>query len=55
MVVGVMKAPCIKSDDGFLLSEQHNPLVENDARARRAEVRACHIEIGGDKQVAPTK
>jgi hypothetical protein len=55
MVVGVMKVLCIMSDDGFSLSGQHNPLVETDARTRRAEVRACHIEIGGDKRVAPTK
>jgi hypothetical protein len=55
MVVGVMKVLCIMSDDGFSLSVQHNSLVETDARARRAEVRACHIEIGGDMRVAPTR
>jgi len=46
---------CVKSDDVFSLSEQHNPLVETDARARRVEVRAGHVEIVGDKRVAPTK
>ena len=47
--------PCVKSDDVFSLSEQHYPLVETDARIRRAEVRAGHVEIVGDKRVDPTK
>jgi len=55
MVVGVMKVLCIRSDDGFSLSERHNPLVETDAHARRAEVRARHVEIVGDKLVIPAK
>ncbi|OGS94357.1 MAG: hydrolase [Gallionellales bacterium RIFCSPLOWO2_02_FULL_57_47] len=46
---------CLEDDDVFSLAEQHNPLVENDARARRVEVRAGHVEIVGDKRVAPTK
>ena len=46
---------CIESDDVFSLSEQHNPLVDADVRARRVEVRAGHVEIVGDKRVAPTK
>jgi hypothetical protein len=46
---------CQEDDDVFSLAEQHNPLVENDARARRVEVKAGHVEIVGDKRVAPTK
>lgn len=46
---------CVEDDDVFSLAEQHNPLVENDARARRVEVLAGHVEIVGDKRVAPTK
>lgn len=46
---------CLESDDVFSLAEQHNPLVENDARTRRIEVRAGHVEIVGDKRVAPVK
>ncbi len=46
---------CVESDDVFSLAEQHNPLVETDARTRRVEVRAGHVEIVGDKRVAPTK
>ena len=42
-------------DDVFSLSEQHNLLVETDTRARRAEVRAGHVEIIGDKRVATIK
>ena len=39
----------------FSLAEQRNPLVEADRRAQRVEVRAGHVEIVGDKRVAPTK
>ena len=46
---------CLESDDVFSLAEQHNPEVENDARARRIEVGAGHVEIVGDKRVAPRK
>lgn len=46
---------CVEDDDVFSLAEQHNPLVENDARAKRVEVLAGHVEIVGDKRVAPTK
>ena len=46
---------CLESDDVFSLTEQHNPLVESDSRARRIEVRAGHVEIVGDKRVAPLK
>jgi hypothetical protein len=47
--------PCVKSDDVFSFSEQHYPLVETDALAQRAEVRAGHVEVVDDKRVAPTK
>lgn len=46
---------CVEDDDVFSLAEQHNPLVESDVRTRRVEVRAGHVEIVGDKRVAPTK
>lgn len=46
---------CQEDDDVFSLAEQHNPLVENDARTRRVEVKAGHVEIVGDKRVAPIK
>jgi pimeloyl-ACP methyl ester carboxylesterase len=46
---------CVEDDDVFSLAEQHNPQVEKDARARRVEVKAGHVEIVGDKRVAPTK
>ncbi|MBI5007746.1 MAG: alpha/beta hydrolase [Nitrosomonadales bacterium] len=46
---------CLENDDVFSLAEQHNPLVENDARAKRVEVKAGHVEIVGNKRVAPTK
>ena len=46
---------CVQDDDIFSLAEQHHPLVETDPRTRRVEVRAGHVEIIGDKRVAPTK
>ena len=46
---------CVEDDDVFSLAEQRNSLVENDARARRVKVKAGHVEIVGDKRVAPTK
>ena len=46
---------CVESDDVFSLAEQHNPLIETDTRARQVLVRAGHVEIVGDKRVAPTK
>jgi len=46
---------CVEDDDVFSLAEQHNPLVENDARTKRVEILAGHVEIVGDKRVAPTK
>lgn len=46
---------CVEDDNVFSLAEQHNLLVESDVRVRRVEVRAGHVEIVGDKRVAPTK
>lgn len=46
---------CVESDDIFSLDEQRNPTVETDARMLRVQVDAGHVEIVGDKRVAPTK
>ena len=46
---------CVEDDEVFSLAEQRNSTVETDRRARRVEVRAGHVEIVGDKRVAPTK
>lgn len=46
---------CAEGDDIFSLAEQRNTLIETDRRARRVEVDAGHVEIVGDKRVAPTK
>ncbi|MDP9091215.1 MAG: alpha/beta hydrolase [Pseudomonadota bacterium] len=46
---------CVEEDNVFSLTEQRNQTVEADIRARRVEVRAGHVEIVGDKRVAPTK
>jgi hypothetical protein len=46
---------CVESDDIFSLAEQRNHRVEADPRMRRVQVDAGHVEIVGDKRVAPTK
>jgi pimeloyl-ACP methyl ester carboxylesterase len=46
---------CVENDDIFSLAEQRNPRVEADSRMRRVQVNAGHVEIVGDKRVAPTK
>ncbi len=46
---------CVENDDVFSLAEQRNSLVETDSLIRRVEVIAGHVEIVGDKRVAPTK
>jgi len=46
---------CLESDDVFSLSEQRNKAVETDAREHGVEVHAGHVEIVGDKRVAPLK
>ena len=46
---------CIEDDDIFSLAEQRNAVVEDDHRLTRVEVQAGHVEIVGDKHVAPMK
>jgi hypothetical protein len=46
---------CLERDDIFSLDEQRNPVVEADPRMRRVQVHAGHVEIVGDKRVAPRK
>jgi pimeloyl-ACP methyl ester carboxylesterase len=46
---------CVEGDDIFSLSEQRNSLVDSSPRTNRVQVRAGHVEIVGDKRVAPTK
>lgn len=46
---------CAEQDEVFSLAEQRNSTVESDSRERRVEVHAGHVEIVGDKRVAPTK
>jgi len=46
---------CVEGDDIFTLAEQRNAVVETDARIRRVQVKAGHVEIVGDKRVAPMK
>lgn len=46
---------CVESDDIFSLAEQRQPAPQADARMVRVQVNAGHVEIVGDKRVAPTK
>lgn len=46
---------CVESDDIFSLAEQRSREVEADPRLKRVQVTAGHVEIVGDKRVAPTK
>lgn len=46
---------CVEDDDIFTLDEQRQEQVETDARTTRVVVRAGHVEIVGDKRVAPKK
>lgn len=46
---------CLETDEVFSLDEQHNLLVETDERTQRVEAHAGHVEIVGDKRVAPVK
>ena len=46
---------CLEPDDVFSLAEQRSLRVETDARTQRVEARAGHVEIVGDKKVAPMK
>lgn len=46
---------CVEDDDVFSLAEQRNAVVESGSRIRQVEVKAGHVEIVGDKRVAPKK
>ena len=46
---------CVEDDEIFSLAEQRNTQVETGPRVKRREVKAGHVEIVGDKRVAPTK
>ncbi len=46
---------CVESDLIFSLDEQYQPLVDGDPRTRTVQVAAGHVEIVGDKRVAPVK
>ena len=53
--VALTSGRCVEDDNVFSLAEQRNSLVESGSRVRRVEVNAGHVEIVGDKRVAPTK
>jgi hypothetical protein len=46
---------CIESDYVFKLSEQYQPMIDNYPNVIGVQVDAGHVEIVGDKQVAPRK
>lgn len=46
---------CVEDDDVFSLAEQHSAAVEADPRVTRIEVQAGHVEIVGDRRIAPHK
>jgi pimeloyl-ACP methyl ester carboxylesterase len=46
---------CLESDDVFSLTEQSNHIVDTSERTTRVQVEAGHVEIVGDKKVAPIK
>ena len=46
---------CVESDLIFSLDEQRHAAVDAGPRVTRVEVAAGHVEIVGDKRVAPTK
>lgn len=46
---------CVDDDDVFSLAEQRNPLVESGSKIHRVQVHAGHVEIVGDRRVAPKK
>lgn len=46
---------CIEDDFVFSLEEQYYPKIDNDRRIENIEVKAGHVEIVGDKDVAPRK
>ena len=46
---------CIESDDIFELPEQYQPVIDNAPNVIGVQVDAGHVEIIGNKQVAPRK
>ena len=46
---------CVEDDLTFTLDEQRNPTVDRDRAATIVEVKAGHVEIVGDSEVAPVK
>ncbi|PLK49411.1 triacylglycerol lipase [Uliginosibacterium sp. TH139] len=46
---------CVESDEIFALAEQQQPAVDGDPRTTRLELQAGHVEIIGDREVAPLK
>lgn len=46
---------CRKSDFSFSLEEQSLPVIDRDPLTKVVEVKAGHVEIVGDKRVAPIK
>lgn len=46
---------CIESDLIFSLDEQHQPFIDGDPQTRIVQVAAGHVEIVGDKRIAPVK
>lgn len=46
---------CTESDEIFTLEEQRNAIIDRDPIAKIVEVSAGHVEIVGDRRVAPVK
>jgi pimeloyl-ACP methyl ester carboxylesterase len=46
---------CAESDDVFSLQEQQNPVIDHDPMTHIELVNAGHVEIVGDKHIAPVK
>ncbi|MGV8935256.1 MAG: esterase/lipase family protein [Gallionellaceae bacterium] len=46
---------CAESDDIFSLKEQSNPVIDSDPKTHIEVVNAGHVEIVGDRRVAPLK
>lgn len=51
----VSNGNCAESDAIFSVAEQRNPVVDRDPRVKIIEVKAGHVEIVGNAQVAPAK
>jgi hypothetical protein len=51
----VKDGKCTESDEIFSLQEQDNATIDHDPVVKIVQVKAGHVEIVGDKQVAPGK